>query len=145
MFPSFIYSLPTTSCFSLQSYHDPDSEEEDVRLASEIVAGASVTSGQDVSPPEEEKQTSRDTLEGEEKEDLPEQPPPVEEKPKEGKEYNFSSNTNWSAARKTKTQVNWLISSLWAQSSYVVEILTHFFLLSWMYWVLRIEFSLIKL
>ncbi|XP_036942554.1 protein sel-1 homolog 1 isoform X1 [Acanthopagrus latus] len=67
----------------LKSYHDPDSEEEDVRLASEIVAGASVTSGQEVSPPEEEKQTPRDTLEGEEKEDLPEQPPPVEEKPKE--------------------------------------------------------------
>lgn len=89
--------------FSLQSYHDPDSEEEDVRLASEIVAGASVTSGQEVSPPEEEKQTPRDTLEGEEKEDLPEQPPPVEEKPKEGKEYNFSSNTNCSSARKTKT------------------------------------------
>ncbi|XP_073348769.1 protein sel-1 homolog 1 isoform X1 [Pagrus major] len=67
----------------LKSYHDPDSEEEDVRLASEIAAGASVTSGQEVSPPEEEKQTPRDGLEGEEKEDLPEQPPPVEEKPKE--------------------------------------------------------------
>lgn len=71
---------------SFQSYHDPESEEEDIRLASEIVAGASVTSGHEVSPTEEEKQTPVDgLLEGEEKEDLPEQPPPVEEKPKEGK------------------------------------------------------------
>ncbi|TKS76007.1 Protein sel-1 -like protein 1 [Collichthys lucidus] len=67
----------------LKSYHDPESEEEDIRLASEIVAGASVTSGHEVSPTEEEKQTPVDGLEGEEKEDLPEQPPPVEEKPKE--------------------------------------------------------------
>ncbi|KAE8286980.1 Protein sel-1-like protein 1 Suppressor of lin-12-like protein 1 [Larimichthys crocea] len=68
----------------LKSYHDPESEEEDIRLASEIVAGASVTSGHEVSPTEEEKQTPVDgLLEGEEKEDLPEQPPPVEEKPKE--------------------------------------------------------------
>ncbi|XP_070781745.1 protein sel-1 homolog 1-like [Enoplosus armatus] len=67
----------------LKSYHDPDSEEEDVRLASGIVAGASVTSGHEVSQPEEEKQPPGDGLEGEEKEDLPEQPPPVEEKPKE--------------------------------------------------------------
>ncbi|XP_070705439.1 protein sel-1 homolog 1 isoform X1 [Pempheris klunzingeri] len=67
----------------LKSYHDPDSEEEDVRLASRIVAGASVTSSHDVSQPEEEKQSPGDVLEGEEKEDLPEQPPPVEEKPKE--------------------------------------------------------------
>ncbi|XP_054474125.1 protein sel-1 homolog 1 [Anoplopoma fimbria] len=67
----------------LKSYHDPDAEEEDVRLATEIAAGASVTSGQEVSQPEEEKQSPVDLLEGEEKEDLPEQPPPVEEKPKE--------------------------------------------------------------
>ncbi|XP_060908334.1 protein sel-1 homolog 1 [Labrus mixtus] len=67
----------------LKSYHDPDSDEEDVRLTAEIVAGASVTSGHDVSQPEEEKQSPEDGLEGEEKEDLPEQPPPVLEKPKE--------------------------------------------------------------
>lgn len=67
----------------LKSYHDPDSEEEDIRLASEIAAGASVTSGHDVSQPEEGKQPPGEGLEGEEKEDLPEQPPPVEEKPKE--------------------------------------------------------------
>lgn len=67
----------------LKSYHDPDSEEEDVRLGSAIVAGASVTSGHEVSQPEEGKQPSGEGLEGEEKEDLPEQPPPVEEKPKE--------------------------------------------------------------
>lgn len=67
----------------LKSYHDPDSEEEDVRLASEIAAGASVTSGHEVSQPDEEKQSPAEGLEGEEKEDLPDQPPPVEEKPKE--------------------------------------------------------------
>ncbi len=77
----------------LQSYHDPDAEEEDVRLASGIVAGASVTSGHEVSQPEEEKHSPIDGLEGEEKEDLPEQPPPVEEKPKEGKDENFSSHS----------------------------------------------------
>jgi len=65
----------------LQSYHDPESEEEDVRIASEIVTGASVTRHK-VSQQEEEMQSP---LEGEEKEDLPEQPPPVEEKAKEGK------------------------------------------------------------
>uniref|UniRef100_A0A8D0CMH2 SEL1L adaptor subunit of SYVN1 ubiquitin ligase n=1 Tax=Sander lucioperca TaxID=283035 RepID=A0A8D0CMH2_SANLU len=67
----------------LKSYHDSDSEEEDVRLASGIVAGGSVTSGHEVSQAEEEKQSPGDGLEGEEKEDLPEQPPPVEKKPKE--------------------------------------------------------------
>ncbi len=81
-----IYSFTITSCLFLQSYHDPDSEEEDVRLASEIAAGASVTSGHEVSQPEEEKQTSGDELLREEKEDLPEEPPPVEEKQKEGKD-----------------------------------------------------------
>ncbi|XP_040017393.2 protein sel-1 homolog 1 [Gasterosteus aculeatus] len=65
----------------LKSYHEPDSEEEDVRLSSEIAAGASVTSGHDVSQPEEENQSPAEGLEGEEKEDLPEQPPPVVEKP----------------------------------------------------------------
>ena len=75
-----------TPCLSHQSYHDQDDEEEDIHLASVIVAGASVTSGHDVSQPEEEKQSPRDGLEGEEKEDLPEQPAPIEEKPKEGKD-----------------------------------------------------------
>lgn len=67
----------------LKSYHDPDSEEEDVRLPSEIAASASVTSGHEVSQSDEEKQSPAEGLEGEEKEDLPDQPPPVEEKPKE--------------------------------------------------------------
>ncbi|XP_019947463.2 protein sel-1 homolog 1 [Paralichthys olivaceus] len=67
----------------LKSYHDPDNEEEDVRLASVIMAGASVTSDHEVSSPEEEKESPADILEGEEKEDLPDQPPPAEEKPKE--------------------------------------------------------------
>lgn len=67
----------------LKSYHDPESEEDDVRLVSGIVAGASVTSDHEVSPAEEERQKPEEGLEGEEKEDLPEQPPPAEEKPKE--------------------------------------------------------------
>lgn len=65
----------------LKSYHDPDSEEEDVRLSPEIVAGISMTT--DHSHPEEETQPPSEGLEGEEKEDLPDPPPPVEEKPKE--------------------------------------------------------------
>lgn len=72
---------------SLQSYHDPESEEEDAHHVSEIVAGTSVTSSYTVSQLEEEKQTYKDQVEREkveEEEDLPEQPPPVEEKPKEG-------------------------------------------------------------
>lgn len=77
---------------SLQSYHDPDSEEEDVHQISGVAAGDSLTSGPPVSEPEEEKQTPADGLEGEKKEDLPEQPPPVEEKPKEGRNYGFISN-----------------------------------------------------
>uniref|UniRef100_A0A3Q1EUU8 SEL1L adaptor subunit of SYVN1 ubiquitin ligase n=1 Tax=Acanthochromis polyacanthus TaxID=80966 RepID=A0A3Q1EUU8_9TELE len=67
----------------LKSYHDPDSEDEDVRLATEIAASASVTSRHEVSQSDEEKQSPAEELEGEEKEDLPDQPPPVEEKPKE--------------------------------------------------------------
>lgn len=57
-------------------------------MTSGIVADDSGTSD-DVSQPEEEKQSHGDGLEGEEKEDLPDQPPPVEEKPKEGKEHNL--------------------------------------------------------
>ena len=51
------------------------------------MAGASVTSSYTVSQLEEEKQIDNNEVEGEkavEEEDLPEQPPPVEEKPKEG-------------------------------------------------------------
>lgn len=44
-----------------------------------------MTSGHDASEPEGQKQAPEEGLEGEEKEDLPEQPPPVEEKPKESK------------------------------------------------------------
>uniref|UniRef100_A0A8C5HK33 Fibronectin type-II domain-containing protein n=1 Tax=Gouania willdenowi TaxID=441366 RepID=A0A8C5HK33_GOUWI len=61
----------------LKSYHDPNSEEEDVREASEIVASA-VLSKHEEPQLEDEKQS-----EGEEKEDLPDQPPPIEDKPKE--------------------------------------------------------------
>lgn len=73
-------------CVFLQSYHDPDSEEEDAHHVSEIVAGASVTSSYTVSQLDEEKQTQNDEVEREkvEEEDLPEQPSPVEEQPKEG-------------------------------------------------------------
>lgn len=39
----------------------------------------------DHSHPEEETHPPSEGLEGEEKEDLPDPPPPVEEKPKEGK------------------------------------------------------------
>ncbi|MEQ2211042.1 hypothetical protein XENOCAPTIV_024894 [Xenoophorus captivus] len=66
----------------LKSYHDPDSEEEDVHIVSRILAAASVTPHL-----EEEKLSLRET---EEKEELPEQPPPPppppEEKPKEGEQ-----------------------------------------------------------
>lgn len=44
-----------------------------------------MSSGHEASQPEEEKQIPEDVLHGEEKEDLPEDPPPVEEKPREGK------------------------------------------------------------
>lgn len=57
-----------------------------------IVASATLTSGHMVSQPEEEIQTPEDGLEGERKEDLPDQPPPVEEKPKEGEDYDFVSD-----------------------------------------------------
>lgn len=59
-------------------------------MTSEIVADA--ISGHDVSQPEEEKQSPGDDLEGEEKEDLPDQPPLAEEKPKEGKDKNLKPN-----------------------------------------------------
>lgn len=79
-------SLFTGIYVSLQSYHDPESEEEDAHHVSEIVAGASVSSRYTVSQLDEEKQTHNDEIERErvEEEDLPEQPPPAEEKPKEG-------------------------------------------------------------
>lgn len=67
----------------LKSYNEPNSEEEDLRLQSEIATGDSVTSVHEVDQSEAEQQSPEDGLEGEEKEDLPEQPPPVEEKPKE--------------------------------------------------------------
>lgn len=46
-------------------------------------AGDTLTSSPQQS--EEEKQTRGEELEGEKKEDLPDQPPPVEEKPREGR------------------------------------------------------------
>ena len=56
------------------------------------MAGGSLTSGHTLSQPEEEKQTPVGGLEGETKEDLPEHPPPVEVKAKEGTDYNFTSS-----------------------------------------------------
>ncbi|XP_071758842.1 protein sel-1 homolog 1 [Centroberyx gerrardi] len=71
----------------LKSYHEPDSEEDEVPVGARIVAGASVSSGRETSQPEEERRSEEGLqdsgLEGEEKEDLPSQPPPIEEKPKE--------------------------------------------------------------
>ncbi|XP_029983853.1 protein sel-1 homolog 1 [Sphaeramia orbicularis] len=67
----------------LKSYNEADSEEEDMHLQSEIAADDSVTSVHEVDQSEADQQSPEDGLEGEEKEDLPEQPPPVEEKPKE--------------------------------------------------------------
>ncbi|XP_032440575.1 protein sel-1 homolog 1 [Xiphophorus hellerii] len=66
----------------LKSYHDPDSDEEDVHIVSRILAAAAATPRVDGSQAEEEKRSLRET---EEKEELPEQPPPPppEEKPKE--------------------------------------------------------------
>lgn len=56
-----------------------------------IAAGTSVTSGHETSQPEEEKQLPEDGLEGEMKEELPVQPPPIQDKPKEGKDRNIST------------------------------------------------------
>lgn len=75
-------------CKSLQSYHDPESEEEDVLQIPGAAAGDTLTSSPPVSElleeEEEEERTPDEGLEGEKKEDLPDQPPPVEEKPREG-------------------------------------------------------------
>lgn len=65
----------------MQSYHDPESEEEDVL---QIPPSAGDTLTQSPQESEEEKRTTGEELEGEKKEDLPDQPPPVEEKPREG-------------------------------------------------------------
>ncbi|KAK2856388.1 hypothetical protein Q5P01_005123 [Channa striata] len=65
----------------LKSYHDPDTEEEDTRGVLDTMADNN--SGHDVSQPEEEKQLRGEGLEGEEKEDLPDQPSPAVEKTKE--------------------------------------------------------------
>lgn len=62
-------------------------------MASVIVAAASVSSGRDGTQPEEKKQALDDRLEGELKEDLPEQPPPTEEKPKEGNLFTTTKVT----------------------------------------------------
>lgn len=89
-FPSCLYF--ELVCKSLQSYHDPESEEEDVLQIPGAAAGDTLTSSPRVSEPleedeedEEEKRTPGEGLEGEKKEDLPDQPPPVEEKPREGR------------------------------------------------------------
>lgn len=73
----------------LKSYHEPNSEEDEVPVGARIVAGM-VTSPREASHAEGERRldggVQEGGLEGEEKEDLPTQPPPVEERPKEGKE-----------------------------------------------------------
>ncbi|XP_024252690.1 protein sel-1 homolog 1 isoform X1 [Oncorhynchus tshawytscha] len=70
----------------LKSYHDPNSEEEEDPVGSRIVAGM-VTSAREAPQREGERRpdggVQEGGQEGEEKEDLPTQPPPVEERPKE--------------------------------------------------------------
>ncbi|XP_056150451.1 protein sel-1 homolog 1 isoform X2 [Lampris incognitus] len=65
----------------LKSYHDPDSEEEEVPVGSRVVASATMTSVREASHTGEERQSvsglQDNGVEGE-KEDLPEQPPPIE-------------------------------------------------------------------
>ncbi|KAJ8009253.1 hypothetical protein DPEC_G00086970 [Dallia pectoralis] len=71
---------------ALKSYHDPNSEEDEVPVSAHIVAGV-VTSPREASRAEGERRSDARVqeggLEGEDKEDLPTQPPPVEESPKE--------------------------------------------------------------
>ena len=78
----------------LKSYHDPSSDEDDVPVGSRIVAGM-VTSPSKASQPEVETKPDSGAedglLEGEEKEDLPTQPPPIEQKPKESKNSMLTS------------------------------------------------------
>uniref|UniRef100_A0A4W5RA58 SEL1L adaptor subunit of SYVN1 ubiquitin ligase n=1 Tax=Hucho hucho TaxID=62062 RepID=A0A4W5RA58_9TELE len=70
----------------LKSYHDSNSEEKEDPVGSRIVAGM-VTSPREAPQREGERRpdggVQEDGLEGEEKEDLPTQPPPVGERPKE--------------------------------------------------------------
>ncbi|KAG7282092.1 hypothetical protein CRUP_023608 [Coryphaenoides rupestris] len=67
----------------LKSYHDPESEEDsEAVLGSRVVSGASVPSTQETTTTSEPDPLD-DRLEGEEREDLPDQPPPVIERPKE--------------------------------------------------------------
>jgi len=64
-----------------QSYHDPESEED-----SEAAQGSRVVpSTQETTTSETQPDPLDDRLEGEEREDLPDQPPPVIERPKESK------------------------------------------------------------
>lgn len=62
-------------------------EEEQVPVGARVVAGQSVY--QQESPPTEEQdhggRVPEMEIEGEDKEDLPDQPPPIKEKPKESK------------------------------------------------------------
>ncbi|KAL0967569.1 hypothetical protein UPYG_G00253890 [Umbra pygmaea] len=70
----------------MKSYHDPNSEEDEVPGGARIVAGM-VTSPREPSQPEAERRPDAEVqeggLDGEEKEDLPTQPPPLEERQKE--------------------------------------------------------------
>ncbi|KAK0131805.1 Protein sel-1 1 [Merluccius polli] len=67
----------------LKSYHDPENEEDGEVVVSRIVAGASVSSTGETSASETQPDLLDDRLEGEEREDLPDQPPPIIERPKE--------------------------------------------------------------
>ncbi|XP_071019299.1 protein sel-1 homolog 1 isoform X2 [Oncorhynchus clarkii lewisi] len=72
----------------LKSYHEPNSEEDEVPVGARIVAGM-VTAPREAEGERrldggvQEGGVQEGGLEGEEKEDLPTQPPPVEERPKE--------------------------------------------------------------
>ncbi|CAL8393951.1 unnamed protein product [Arctogadus glacialis] len=61
----------------LKSYHDPENEEESEAVRSRVVAGGSVSSTSTSEHPD----PLDDRLEGEEREDLPDQPPPIMERP----------------------------------------------------------------
>ena len=71
----------------LQSYHDPENEEESEAVSSRVVAGSSVSS----TSTSEQPDPLDDRLEGEEREDLPDQPPPIMERPIESKSCSLMS------------------------------------------------------
>ncbi|KAJ3606728.1 hypothetical protein NHX12_026247 [Muraenolepis orangiensis] len=67
----------------LKSYHDPENDEGGETVGSSIVSGDSVSSTGETSMSQTQPDLQDDRLEGEEREDLPDQPPPILERPKE--------------------------------------------------------------